>query len=88
MKGPGGEFDECCDAGCTRPIPSRDPVRLLRLGWHIDGPLPVAVHHPPHTPEQPYLTRGYTVWRYGAETRVICASCAEKQEAGDAHQPQ
>jgi hypothetical protein len=80
MKGPGGSFDDCCDAGCTRPIPTRDPWRLQRLGWTIDGPMPTAVYHAPHSPEQPYLTRGYTEWRYTDDTKFICASCSDAKD--------
>jgi hypothetical protein len=83
VKGPAGEFDECCDAGCTRPIPTRDPLKLQRLGWTIVGPMPTQVDHVAHSPEQPHLARGYTEWRYTAATTFICASCSEEKERAE-----
>lgn len=77
MKGPGGEFDDCCDAGCTRPIPTRDPRELRRLGWEIRGTEPAAILHKAHSPEQPHLVHDYTEWRDAPDTQYVCPVCAD-----------
>lgn len=71
-----------CDMGCTRPVPTDNPLRLERLGWVICGPWPDAIWHPAHSAAQPFLVRPYTEWRRHADTRYYCATCFEEKGLG------
>lgn len=71
-------FGPFCDGGCGRCRREDDPAALWRLGWEVIGPSPVAEWHPPHSPAQPFLVRGYMQWVWPKETKALCATCAQQ----------